>query len=194
MKIAYVDLETTGTDPAKHGIHQIALLIVADGQLAESADFNVRPFEDKEIVQEALDVAGVTKEALERYRSPAIVMPQLQEVLGRHVDKFNRLDKLVFAGYRADFDNQFLRRFWSDCGDRYFGSWFYNGVVDAMSLAMLALGEERASMPDFKLGTVAEYLGIKTDIDGLHDAMYDIKLTREVVKESVKRLGDDSKY
>lgn len=43
MKIVFFDLETTGTNPGKHGIHQISGEIVIDGQTVEQFDFKVRP-------------------------------------------------------------------------------------------------------------------------------------------------------
>lgn len=43
MKLFFFDLETTGTNPARHGIHQISGEIVVDGETKESFDYHVRP-------------------------------------------------------------------------------------------------------------------------------------------------------
>lgn len=64
MKVVFFDLETTGTLVNKHGIHQISGMIVIDGEVKETFDFKVQPNPKAEIVQEALDVAGVTKEQI----------------------------------------------------------------------------------------------------------------------------------
>lgn len=67
MKIVFFDLETTGTLVNKHGIHQISGEIVVDGEVKETFDFHVQPNPKAEITQEALDVAGVTKEQILAY-------------------------------------------------------------------------------------------------------------------------------
>ena len=67
MKVVFFDLETTGTLVNKHGIHQICGMIVIDGEVKETFDFKVQPNPKAEIVQEALDVAGVTKEQILSY-------------------------------------------------------------------------------------------------------------------------------
>jgi len=51
-----------------------------------------------------------------------------------------------------------------------------------MVLAAEHLKERRGLMADFKLKTVAQFLGIEIDESKLHDAVYDIKLTREIYK------------
>ena len=51
-----------------------------------------------------------------------------------------------------------------------------------MVLASFYLRKERAKLVDFKLKTVAQYLGIEIDESKLHDAEYDIYLTIEIFK------------
>ena len=42
MKILFFDLETTGTNPGRHGIHQISGQVVVDGETKEEFNFFVR--------------------------------------------------------------------------------------------------------------------------------------------------------
>lgn len=46
MKLLLFDLETTGTDAVKNGIHQISGKIIINGEVKETFDFKVRPKED----------------------------------------------------------------------------------------------------------------------------------------------------
>ena len=55
-----------------------------------------------------------------------------------------------------------------------------------MVLASAYLMDRRAEMENFKLSTVAKFLGVSVADDALHNAMYDIELTRSVY-EIVKR-------
>lgn len=102
-------------------------------------------------------------------------------MLAKYVDKFNKKDKFFLVGYNnASFDNQFLRGFFLQNGDNYFGSWFWSNSIDVMVLASNKLVERRAEMENFKLSTVAKFLGIQVSEDNLHDAFYDIYLTKAI--------------
>lgn len=108
-------------------------------------------------------------------------------MLAKYVDKFNKKDKFFLVGYNnAAFDNQFLRGFFLQNGDVYFGSWFWANSIDVMVLASAYLAERRPEMENFKLSTVAKFLGVSVSDDSLHNALYDIELTRAVY-DIVKR-------
>lgn len=181
MKLVFFDLETTGTNPGKHGIHQISGQIVIDGVVKESFDFHVQPNPKALIEEEALKVGGVTREQILAYPPMQQVYQEFVAMLGKYVDKFNKKDKFFLVGYNnAAFDNQFLRGFFLQNGDVYFGSWFWSNSIDVMVLASAYLATRRPEMENFKLSTVAKTLGIVVNDDSLHDAMYDIELTKAV--------------
>lgn len=181
MKLFFFDLETTGVNPAKNGIHQISGEIVIDGEVKESFDFKVQPNPLCQIEDEALAIAGVTKDQVLRYPIMAEVYKQLTSMLGKYVDKFNKSDKFFLVGYNnASFDNQFLRGFFLQNKDNYFGSWFWSNSFDVMVLATPFLASKRHQMENFKLSTVAATLGIIVEEEKLHDASYDIYLTKSI--------------
>ncbi len=180
-KLLFYDLETTGTKFWKNSIHQIGGMIVIDDSIKEEFNFKVAPFERAEIEDEALAVSGVTKEQIMAYPSMAEVHKSLTGILANHVDKFNKNDKFHLVGYNnSSFDNPFLRAFFVQCKDNYFGSWFWSDTIDCMVLASNALRQERSKMLNFKLHTVAKQLGIEVDETKLHDAVYDLRLTKEI--------------
>lgn len=189
MKLLFFDLETTGTNPGKHGIHQISGQIVIDGIVKESFDFHVQPNPKAIIEDEALAVAGVTREQIAQYPPMATVYAQFIAMLGNYVDKFNKKDKFFLVGYNnAAFDNQFLRGFFLQNADKYFGSWFWANTLDVMVLATNYLLDIRPDMENFKLSTVAATLGVQVDGDSLHNALYDIELTKAVFDIVAKRV------
>nr|DAQ87132.1 MAG TPA: DNA polymerase III subunit alpha [Caudoviricetes sp.] len=192
MKLLFFDLETTGTNPARHGIHQISGMIEIDGVERERFDFKVRPNPKAEVLDEALAVGGVTREQIESYPPMEDVYRDFVGMLSRYVNKFNKADKFFLVGYNnAAFDNQFLRGFFLQNGDNYFGSWFWSNSVDVMVLASQYLPAERPLMPNFKLSTVASQLGVSVSEDKLHDALYDIYLTREAYHLMIDEARDD---
>lgn len=192
MKLLFFDLETTGTNPARHGIHQISGMIEIDGVEQERFDFKVRPNPKAEVLDEALAVGGVTREQIEAYPPMEEVYRDFVSMLGRYVNKFNKTDKFFLVGYNnAAFDNQFLRGFFLQNGDNYFGSWFWSNSIDVMVLASQYLMGERHLMTNFKLSTVAAQLGVSVSEDKLHDALYDIYLTREAYHLMIDEAKDD---
>ena len=181
MKLVFFDLETTGTNPGKHGIHQISGQIVIDGVIKETFDFHVQPNPKALIEDEALKVGNVTREQILAYPPMQQVYQEFVSMLGKYVDKFNKKDKFFLVGYNnAAFDNQFLRGFFLQNGDVYFGSWFWANSIDVMVLASAYLATRRPGMENFKLSTVARTLGVDVQSESLHDAMYDIELTKAV--------------
>jgi len=181
MKILFFDLETTGLMPNKHGIHQISGEVVIDGKTLRTFDFKVRPNPKAEITQEALDVAGVTAEQIMAYPPMEHVFLRFIEMLDVYVNRFDKKDKFFLAGFNnASFDNQFLRGWFLQNGCDYFGSWFWSNSIDVMVLATPYLAARRADMDDFKLATVAKFLGIDVSDKKLHDAQYDIYLTKAI--------------
>lgn len=144
MKLLFFDLETTGTNPGRNGIHQISGQVVIDGIVKESFDFHVQPNPKAAIEDEALAVAGVTREQIAKYPAMGTVYRQFVAMLGKYVDKYNSKDKFFLVGYNnAAFDNQFLRGFFLQNNDKFFGSWFWANSMDVMVLATVYLANKR---------------------------------------------------
>jgi DNA polymerase-3 subunit epsilon len=186
-KILYYDCETTGVRYWKDGIHQISGIIEVDGEIKEHFDFKVKPNPSAEISEDALKVANVTIDQIMSYPDMRTVYSKLTSLLGKYVDKFNRSDKFHLCGYNnRGFDDQFLREWFSQNGDKYFGSWFWADTIDIMVLASNYFIDQRSSLIDFKLKTVCAKVGITIDESKLHDAVYDISLTKELFKVITK--------
>lgn len=187
IKKVYVDEETTGTNPLSHGLIQIAMQHWVDREpVEEPLILRIQPFKTDAIAQEALDVNGISE--LELFASdrllPKDAYDQVAGYLAKRIDKYNRLDKAFFVGFRAQFDSDFLRAFMGKNGDTYYGSWFYTPPLDVMMLAGYLLQRWRHKMENFKLKTVYEFLypelqGKWTE-DDWHDAMFDIQRTIDI--------------
>ena len=184
MKIFAYDLETTGTNPGQHGIHQIAGIILIDGKEKERFEIKLRPNPKAKIDPEALKACNVTEEQIMAYQPMEDGYQELIGILGKHVNKFDKKDKFFTLGYNnAGFDDNFLRGLFLQNGDVYYGSWFWSHCLDVMILATRQLAIVRPQMVDFKLKTVAAQMGIQVDESKLHDAVYDVELTYEIFKK-----------
>lgn len=191
MKYCFVDCETTGLNPRKHGIWQLAGAIM-NSKLEEIERFNLQMMPvGVDIDERALTAGGITMYALENMGSDRECYDRFVKMLDGHVDKFNKFDKLVFAGYNARFDMDFVRAFFERFGNKYFGSYFWFPPIDVMNLAMVCLLDKRSVMPDFKLGTVAAELEAATGEEKFHDASVDIEVTVELYKKCLERMKGD---
>jgi DNA polymerase-3 subunit epsilon len=187
MKYFYYDLETTGLHHWKHGIHQLSGLLEIDGQIVDTINLRVQPNPKAIIDDEALKVGGISREALKTFTPFKDGYKYLTYTLGKYCDKFDKKDKFHLVGYNnSSFDNAFLRAFFVQNNDKYFNSWFWIDTIDVMVLASNHLKKQRHLMTDFKLSTVAKKLKIKVDEESLHDANYDIEITRQIFKKISK--------
>lgn len=184
QKYFFFDLETTGVNYWKHGIHQISGAIVIGNAVKEVFNFKVRPNPGAKVEDDALEIGLVTREDIEAYEPMFDTYKKIQSMLIKYCNKFNPRDKFHLIGYNnRSFDDLFFRAFFKQNGDVYFGSWFWADSVDVLVLSSFLLRNERQDIKDFKLSTICEHVGIKVDEDMLHNAVYDIKLTMQLFEK-----------
>lgn len=179
MKVCHIDTETTGLTEA-HGLIQVSGIIEIDGKAVEEFDVRMRPFKGDLVSSKALEVNGLTHEILTCLPMPAAGKAELDSIFERYVRKFDKKDKLWFVGYNAWFDWNIMQAFYKKSSDKYFGSFFFYPFIDTAVLAGMCLETERCNMKNFKLATVATKMGILYDKEKLHDALTDVKLSREI--------------
>ncbi len=184
MKIIYLDTETTGKDPERHDVIQIAGLIEIDGEVKDSFNLTCQPFNYSTIEPEALAVNGVTLGHLRIAQDPCIAYMTLTGILGRWVDKYDKADKFTPAGYNVGFDLEFLGAFFRKNGDLYWGSWQNWRAVDALPIVRFLDYCGRLALPNYQLVTVCAHYGIEI---AAHDALSDITATRDLIQ----RLKDE---
>jgi DNA polymerase-3 subunit epsilon len=188
MKLLFYDLETAGLDPCKNGIHQISGCVEIDGEEKECFDFKVAPNPAMEISEQSLAISGKTKEEVMVYPPMEIVFKQFIEMLSKYIDRYDKKDKFFLVGYNnTSFDNDFLRAWFAQNNDNYYGSWFWPNTIDVYVLATQKFMKERGEMSDFKLKTVCRHAGISVDESKIHDAIYDIEITRALYKKIISR-------
>lgn len=189
VKKCFIDTETTGLDSSKHGLVQVAGVIDIGGVVVEEFDFMMRPPADKLFETRALEVIGKDMAVIDGYKPSKENFKMFKNILTQYVDQFNPKDKFFFIAYNAPFDVGFIRQWFLDNGDKYYGSMFWTPAIDVMSQAGDALMFERHKLKDFKLGTVTNHLNIKPS-GKLHDAMTDIDLTRNLYYHLQTPKGD----
>ena len=187
IKICYIDVETTGLDPKKNAMIQISGQIDLDGEPEEKFNYYIQPFRDDRVDQKALEVTGYKLDSDPRFLPPQEIYADFIRVLDSYVDKYDPSDKFFFCGYNCNnFDAGFVREWFKKNGNKFFGSYFFWPTLDVMILAGQKLRNVRHQMRKFTLLDVAKALNIEVDESRLHDALYDIELTRAVYLEVIK--------
>jgi len=179
IKRAFIDTETTGLN-WDSGIHQLALIVDINGVVELEKTWEICPDAKCRIDDKALAVSGKSLEVMQRSQPEIEFFREFTNTLGQFVSKYNKTDKFHFTAYNAKFDDDRLRDLFRRRGDNYYGSYMWNPVDCLMIRAGQHLRSIRHQMLDFKLGTVCTAMGLIWDNAEAHDALYDIRMTREL--------------
>jgi len=178
-KFCFIDVETTGLNPVKNGIHQISGIIDINRTAKHAFDFRIAPFESDIIIQEALDMSGATVDQIQKYPDPEITFEKLIGILDKFINKYDKKDKFIFIGFNSNFDDGFLRALFDKNNHDYYGSYFRwpDFCVARMYMERcLTLNQYPTS---WKLKNLAaDFKLAKSDDERWHDAMFDIRMTR----------------
>jgi DNA polymerase III subunit epsilon len=189
-KLLFYDGEMTGLVAGTHQIHQLAFTLEIDGAEVARENLKMRPDPGTPVSPQALETCKLTIEDLKAHElSQREGYLRFIQILGQHINKFDKSDKAYLVAYNERFDNGFLRAWFAANNDDYFGSWFYADTHCVMVLASFDISKRvtdagtpaRSTLPNFKLQTIAAYYGIEPE-GGWHDGMVDLLATREIYK------------
>lgn len=182
-KIIFFDTETTGLDPVKCGMHQLAGEIVINDEVVNRFDYRINPFKGCEVDSEALKISNTSSLDFLKYHKEYQVSFMFSDLLNKYLDYKNKQDKFFLAGWRVpEYDVKFLQSFFERNFSlkEVFNSYFWSNPIDVKTLATNHLIQERQYMNSFSLAPVAKHLGIEVKESELHKAAYDAYLCRKV--------------
>jgi DNA polymerase-3 subunit epsilon len=168
---------------------QLAALIEIDGSVREKINLNFRPVPGRSIEAEALEVNKKTEAEIMAYPPLQIGIMSLKKTLAKYVCRYDKNDKFVPAGFRVDFDCEFIREAFYLSGDQYgIGCWFFNCSIDIRSYVGQANCMRGLRLPTYKLVTICAHYGIELEKIA-HDAMPDIEATQRLYHVLRTELG-----
>lgn len=179
-KRIYLDTETTGLDPKKNAIIELAAIIEIDGKEVHNFSWNIKPTKGKIIDPDALVVTGITKEQIDTFQSSKAIYNQFVSLMDKYVNKYDSNDKFYFYAYNAPFDRDFVLEWFRDNKNPYLFSYAHWPWISVDVLAAIYAENQRDKFANFKLGTVAKSLGIEVDEEKLHGGLYDVVLMKQI--------------
>ncbi|MEK7505003.1 MAG: 3'-5' exonuclease [Patescibacteria group bacterium] len=174
--LAFIDLETTGLDPEKHEIIELACLLAKQIpnpgkgpklELIEEFEFKIKPKHLETAEQMALNKNGYND-------ADWLFAADLEQVLKTLSDKAVGASMVA---HNVTFDWNFLNKAFSTTG---IPNKMHYHRIDTMSMAFTKLyHDDRAQA--FSLGALADFFGLKND--RAHTALADIRTTFELYKK-----------
>ncbi|MDR0978606.1 MAG: PolC-type DNA polymerase III [Lachnospiraceae bacterium] len=147
-----LDIETTGLSFRTEKITEIGVMKMKNGQVIDTFECFVNP--EKQIPYEIVKLTGITDDMVKNEKTIKEVMPEFLKFVG---------DSILVA-HNAGFDIGFLKYNAENLGYK-----LDNTIIDTLSLAK----ELFPNYKKYKLGIIAENLGIKVDV--AHRALDDVK-------------------
>ena len=187
MKLLYLDTETTGlTDNS--AIVQIAGAIEIDNKVVEWFNIRCKPHKGADISESALKTIGFTIEELNLEQEPEEALKELEKIFSKYVDRYDKNDKLVMICHNYPFDFRMLYNFYNRLNNRFMGS-FIDFKLNVCTLNLVKSLQVMGILPvleNNRLETWCKHFNVS--LENAHDALEDIRATREVYKNIAKVL------
>lgn len=188
IKIIFIDTETGGVNAEKSALIQLSGIIEVDGTEKEKFNFYIKPFKNSEVNEKALEVQGRTLEELgtEKYIDESIIYKKFLEILDKYIDKYDKNDKFIVAGYNVKFDIDILKALFERNNNKFLFSYFNSSMLDPLySVRLLQVAGMLPVLENNKLETWCKYFNIELKA---HDSLQDITATKKLIEKLVELI------
>ena len=188
IKIIFIDTETGGVNAEKSALIQLSGIIEVDGTEKEKFNFYIKPFENSEVNEKALEVQGRTLEELgtEKYIDESIIYKKFLEILDKYIDKYDKNDKFIVAGYNVKFDIDILKALFERNNNKFLFSYFNSSMLDPLySVRLLQVAGILPVLENNKLETWCKYFNIELKA---HDSLQDITATKKLIEKLIELI------
>ncbi|MFT2722392.1 exonuclease domain-containing protein [Deinococcus sp. A31D244] len=175
--IIFVDVETGGLDPNRHGLLSIGLVYWNDGLICDNKIIFVDP-EDKLIDDSAISVNGIN---MQKHILIALKKDKVIKEFSDFVAKCS--EKPLLGGHNTPFDAQFLNTYGIELRD-----YFQYGFVDTKSIARAMIHAGILRNESTSLVSLCKHFGI--DIENPHEALSDAIATAKLYNSLLKTMSN----
>lgn len=191
MKILFLDIETTGQTPDKHGIIQIAAALHEDRKVLSTfsssgyvgnGNINLTALKlNKSKLRNVLDN--------KTHHKSDFLYDFLHWLLENNVDSNTHI-----GGHRVNFDTEFINSVCEKHEISKFTDLTSGRLLDTSGLYLALVQSGKLMGPtSFKSGTglaaIAKQLGIEVNENRLHDSVYDVELTAKVYYKLIDTIN-----
>ena len=187
-KIIFIDTETGGVNAEKSALIQLSGIIEVNGVEKEKFNFYIKPFENSEVNEKALEVQGRTLEELrtDKYIDESIIYKKFLEILDKYIDKYDKDDKFIVAGYNVKFDIDILKALFERNNNKFLFSYFNSSMLDPLySVRLLQVAGMLPVLENNKLETWCKYFNIELKA---HDSLQDITATKKLIEKLIELI------
>lgn len=187
-KIIFIDTETGGVNADFSALIQLSGIIEVNGVEKEKFNFYIKPFENSEVNEKALEVQGRTLEELgtEKYIDESIIYKKFLEILDKYIDKYDKNDKFIVAGYNVKFDIDILKALFERNNNKFLFSYFNSSMLDPLySVRLLQVAGMLPVLENNKLETWCKYFNIELKA---HDSLQDITATKKLIEKLIELI------
>lgn len=189
MRFLWLDTETTGIEVADSAAFELAFILVDGGNVVCERCFFLNPLSETiKYHEEAGKVHGYSEQDIRSFPDEREQMPKIASFLAEARELWqkdgSKSEKLVIAGYNVEFDIKHLKALLERNGYKFED--YFSSIIADVFVQVKRAGMQKALpyLPDRKLKTVAKHLGV--NLENAHDALADIKATREVAGKLYK--------
>jgi len=188
--VCAIDVETTGLDPSKHALIQIAIVpLDRDFYPLDVEPFYhiIAPEGNFEVTKEAMKVNGLDmEEIMLKGLSPAKAIVLLDEWI-----KKLQVKRLIPLGQQYSFDEGFIKTW---LGDDKYGKIFARGYRDTKTVALFLndLATVKGQKKPFeRVNNKVLTSVLKVSNEKAHDALSDARATAEVYRKMIEMVKKD---
>lgn len=166
-----IDIETTGLDPQKDAIIEVAAIRIRDSAIVDTYASLINP--NMEITPYIMSLTGLTNEQLSKAPAPCGVL----------LDLYNFIGQDIVVGHNVNFDINFLY----DNFDKYLNNPFSNDYIDTLRLSKRYV----RNISSHSLVALSDYFQIQPST--FHRALADCYTTDALfkkLKEQAQSLSD----
>jgi len=172
--LLFLDFETSGLDPARHGIIQVAWILEKDGDIVAEKCFDVQLDSQSDICMAALDVNGFTISRIIMGKTLSYMIAALKGDLFQAVTS-DLLPRPV--GHNIGFDLGFLKVASEKCREHIQFHLDFKRAIDTRAVLQWFDYCGKIYLSDYKLETACKFYGITLRP---HDALEDVRAVRQL--------------
>ncbi len=188
-RLLVIDTETSGLDPARHGVLALAAVVWDDGRIAGS--FEAYIWEPgMEIDPESLAINQINLRWLQREgQSPSAAIGAFEAFLDKAFPAAKSEGKVRLVGHNLGFDLPFLKALYAKAGYDY-SRRFSHRAIDTASILGALIVADRLRLPEAGSSAAFAYFGIAPEADKRHTALGDAVATAHLLTRLVELLRE----